>query len=232
VKIVIICCEVLKAELTMLMEKTGIYYPVIWISSDYHLNPEKLRLKLQSEIDQVRDADRILLCYGCCGNAIIGLKATTADLLFFKTEDCIEIMLTKPNTKFERQKATYFLSKGWLEGTKSILKEKEYMIKRYGRERANKILKTMLNNYRYLLFIDSGVADEQAFNAMVETCGQFAAGMDLEFKVEKSDNWLLEQFLLNKPNDKFHLLPKGEVITSRIFNNGQENTQENTLSGL
>jgi len=217
VKNVIICCEVLKSELALAMEKTGVSYPVIWISSDYHMNPEKLRAKLQSEIDQVQDADRILLGYGCCGNAIIGLKATSADLLFFKAEDCIQIMLTRPNTKFERQKATYFLSKGWLEGTKSILKEKEHMIQRYGEKRANRLLKSMLQNYRYLLFIDSGVVDEKTLDSMIETSRQFAAGADLELKIEKSDCWLLEQLLTNHENANLHLVARGNTVTPEIF---------------
>ncbi len=90
------------------MEKTGVSYPVIWISSDYHNNPEKLKVKLQSEIDQVQDADKILLGYGCCGNAIVDLKATTADLLFFKADDCIEILLTRPTLNLNGKKPHIF----------------------------------------------------------------------------------------------------------------------------
>lgn len=218
-KTVIICCDVLKAEITSAMEKAGVNYPVIWISSEYHINPDQLRMKLQSEIDQLQDVERILLGYGCCGNAIIGLQATTADLLFFKADDCIEIMLTKPQEAFERPSATYFLSKGWLEGTKSIIKEKEYLIKRYGEERAHKVMKAMLNHYRYLLFIDSGVADEESLNLMTETSRQFAASLDLQLQVEKSDCWILEEFLTNPHHEKFHMVTKGNTITAEDFQN-------------
>jgi hypothetical protein len=76
----------------------------------------------------------------------------------------------------------------------------------------------MLKNYRYLLFIDSGVADEQSLNAMVEASRQFAAGLELELQVEKSDVWILREFLINHSNDHFHMVKRGGTVTPEIFN--------------
>ena len=47
-----------------------------------HLNPQKLKSVLQEKIDQAsRDADVLLLGYGLCSMAVVGLKSTTATLV-------------------------------------------------------------------------------------------------------------------------------------------------------
>lgn len=230
VKNVIICCEVLKDELTLAMKKTGQNYPVIWVSSDYHQDPAKLKEKLQSEIDNIQDTDRILLGYGCCGNAIVGLKATTADLLICKVDDCIEILMRKPTQRFERKQATYFLSKGWLANTdKSILAERDYLVNRYGEKRAMKILKTMFSQYKYLLFIDSGVSDEESLHKLLDSSKQFAASVEMELQVEKSDVWFLQEFLIDQNNENFHIVSKGDSVPLRLVTDTSNSTEMSNI---
>jgi len=118
---VLICCQVFENEINDLFSKIGISYPVVCISSEYHNDPKKLRVKLQEEIDNQHDADEILLGYGCCGNAVIGLRATTADLIIPEVEDCIAILLSKPEQKHQRQKGVYYLSKGWIDSPQDLL---------------------------------------------------------------------------------------------------------------
>ena len=118
---VLICCEVFENEINDLFSKLGISYPIICISSEYHNDPKKLRVKLQEEIDNQHAADEILLGYGSCGNAVIGLRATTADLIIPEMEDCIAILLSKSGQKHERQKGVYYLSKGWIDSPKDFL---------------------------------------------------------------------------------------------------------------
>ena len=48
-----------------------------------HLNPNDLKRVLQEKIDEAsKNADVLMLGYGLCSMAIVGLKATTATLLF------------------------------------------------------------------------------------------------------------------------------------------------------
>jgi hypothetical protein len=59
-----------------------------------HVNPEKLRNTLQETIDAVStEYDTIVLGYGLCSQAIIGIKATHCRIVVPHVDDCIAIFL-------------------------------------------------------------------------------------------------------------------------------------------
>lgn len=208
----IISCEMIKNELTAILEKTGRTFPVIWVPTEYHNDPDKLREKLQHEIDSAPACEIILLAFGCCGNATVGLKATTADLVIPKADDCIEILLRKENQKFERKARTYFLSKGWLESSKNLKSEYDHAQKKYGEVRADRIFKAMLKEYRYMMFIDTGLSNTSELESLLTETKQLAAILDLEVIVEKSDSWLLEKLISEHLGCDFLYVPKGQTI--------------------
>jgi len=232
-KPVVICCEILKGELSALLEKTKTPCPVVWISAEYHSNPGNLRNKLQLEIDLLTDADRIFLGFGCCGNAVAGLKATTADLIIPRADDCIEIMLSSTEQSdalpsgaslcVERPKNTYFLSKGWLESAKGLLAEYDRMIKRYGPDRARRLFNKMLYEYRFLMFLNTGVAKAE-LEVLLEKSRQLASVADLELIVQKAACGLLEKMVkhLNGAEEElretgFLIVKKGETVSPAAF---------------
>ena len=98
--VVVIACETLRYELKAAMNETGKSPDIIWIDSEYHNDPDRLRAILQQKIDSIKDTKIILLAYGCCGNALVGIKATTANLIIPKTDDCISMVLSKQGEKF------------------------------------------------------------------------------------------------------------------------------------
>ncbi|NLI92643.1 MAG: DUF1638 domain-containing protein [Peptococcaceae bacterium] len=216
-KTAIICCENLKYELIKTLKKSGSSIPVIWISSDYHINSDRLREKLQQEIDQLQDFEKILLGFGCCGNSVIGLTATTADLVIPKAHDCIEILLSRRNKKFKRRASTYFLSKGWLQSDKGIIQEHKRLVERYGEVKAKNILKIMLNQYYSLMFIDSGVSDKAELDRLLKTSEQFAAAANLELMVEKGGYWLLKALVQGLFEKDFIIIKKGETVPMTAF---------------
>ncbi|MGI6449161.1 MAG: DUF1638 domain-containing protein [Desulfitobacteriia bacterium] len=219
-KNIILCCEILKNELNKALRQAGLSIPVIYISSDYHINPAKLRAKLQSTIDSLTGYDRILMGYGCCGQALVGLKATTAALVIPKVDDCIEIILSKTGEKFERRKATYFLSKGWLESTRGIFYEHDQMVKKYGEARAKRLLHAMLHQYKYLMFIDTGVSEEpeeQDLKNLLATSEKFASMAGLELICEKGEIWLLEKLVREIVDEKFLVVSKGQAVQATDF---------------
>ncbi len=79
-KNLIIVCENLKDEVTLLCKKITENYniksmpQIIYMDSKYHNKPEKLNLKLQEIIDENKEYETITLLYGQCGNAVLGLK--------------------------------------------------------------------------------------------------------------------------------------------------------------
>lgn len=210
----IIACETLRDELNLAIQETGCHYPIIWVSADYHIDPEKLRAKLQQEIDALSDVDRILLAYGCCGNGLVGLRASTGELIIPRTDDCISMILSRPGQKYERHKQTYFLTKGWLEGSKSIAVEHAHIVKRYGAARAQKLFARMFEHYRYLMLIDTGAYSVQDYFGRVEELGR---DLSLEPIIEKGDLWLLKKLLLGPYDQEFCLIPKAGIVTLQHF---------------
>jgi len=214
---VIICCETLQNELNKVLETTGRSIPAIWISSDYHVNPDKLRERLQWEIDRLHGYERILLGFGRCGNAVIGLRATTADLIIPRADDCIDILLSRKDVRLKRKYSTYFLSKGWLQNAKGIINQHMQLVERYGQSKAGKLMKVMLNQYHFLMFIDTGVAERDELNHLLETSERFALGTDLELVVEKGDFWLLEALVQGLLEKEFIVIRKGEKVPMSVF---------------
>ncbi|UWG97687.1 DUF1638 domain-containing protein [Dehalobacter sp. DCM] len=213
----IISCEMLKGELSAALGKAKLTLPVIWVPTEYHNDPNKLREKLQHEVDNAPPCENILLVYGSCGLATVGLKATTADLFIPKVEDCIEIMLSKENQKFVRKARTYFLSKGWLESSNNILHEHERALEKYGEVRTKRIFKAMLKEYNYLMFIDTGISDSRELCSHTAMTDKIASTFDLEVIMEKNDMWLLDELITKHNSNHFIYIPKGQEITMDHF---------------
>lgn len=209
---IVIACETLKDELTGAVNKTGCHLPIIWVDSVYHTDPEKLREKLQQEINYAEKADNILLAFGSCGNAVAGLKATSANLIIPKTDDCISMLLSRQGEEFKRAERTYFLTRGWIESTRSLEAEYERDLERYGRKTTERIFKLMLGSYRYLMLIDTGHYDVNKYRSRAE---RIAGITNLELITESGSIWLLEKLLTGPYDDNFYIIPKGrEVKTS------------------
>lgn len=197
---IVIACETLKDELNAAVNITGSRLPIIWIDSKYHLDPGGLRKKLQQEIDSITNVKNILLAFGCCGNALIGIKATTANLIIPKTDDCISMVLSKQGEKFKRLKKTYFLTKGWIESPRSLTEEYTRAVTRYGKRKAERIFKLMLNSYKYLMLIDTKSYD---VNKYVCKAQKIADITNLELIIENGGIWFLKKLLTGPYDDDF-----------------------------
>ena len=207
-KNIVIACQTIKDELSLAIKETQCEYPVIWIDSSYHLYPGKLRLKLQEEINNLKDFDNILLAYGFCGNAIAGLKASSANLVFPKTDDCISIVLSKDG-ELRQMKTAYFLTRGWIESPGGIMVDYSNALKRYGEEKAKRMFSLMLEHYDKLVVIDTG-----AYNIVdyIEKVQKFAKISGLDLVVEKGGIGLLKKLLTGPYDDKFCIIEKGQEV--------------------
>lgn len=210
----LIACKMLQHEIKQAMYETGCQYPIIWVDSEYHRDPNILRAKLQEEIDNIKDIGTILLAFGCCGNGTVGLKASTADLIIPRTEDCIAMVLSRRGQVYERQKATYFLTKGWLEGTNSLAKEFEHAARRYGVQRAKKLFEQMFKHYKYLMLIDTKAYD---IEECLDKATQLAYSLNLELIRAQGDVWLLKKLLTGSYDQDFCFIRKGGTVSNQDF---------------
>lgn len=88
----IISCEVFHPYIDYLATLFPIE-KVDYLEIKQHDHPTILAMLLQEKIDQVDQADEILILYGLCGNAILPLRARSIPLRVLRVHDCAAVLL-------------------------------------------------------------------------------------------------------------------------------------------
>ena len=158
---VMIACDTLRTEIEHVMQAHGVERRVIWMEHLLHNVPVKLAGALQEAIDGIEDADRVLLGYGNCGNAIQGLVTGDFELIIPRVDDCISLMLGSQRYRegYSQQHAAFYLSDGWLKGEHTIEWDYEEMVNDYGEEEADEVMNMMYAHYRTMAYLDTGLYD-------------------------------------------------------------------------
>lgn len=209
---IFIACRMLEDEMKRIMDENNIDVPIIWLNEGYHSTPDRLREKLQEIISGLEEVDNIILVYGYCGNALLGLQATTGNLIFPKVDDCIAMLL-----KSERLKGAYYLTKRWIESPSSIFNEYKIVLERYGENKVKKLYRMMLKNYSKFRLLETGTYDVEKYAAEIR---EFAEKMGLDVDKEEGDLSFLKK-IFTGPYDEgdFAIIKKGErVDLSHIIN--------------
>lgn len=210
----LVVCETIKDEVTKVLEKVEFTGDMVWMNASLHNEPNQLRFELQKVIDNHIGYDNVLLGYGNCGNSIIGLKATHSKIVFPVTSDCISMLLCNRKDIDDIRKNTYFLTKGWINGEKSLFVEYKYCLEKYGEKRAKRIFSTMLKHYENLMLIDTNAYDIDCYSHMAQ---DFAEKTNLRFVVEEGSLSILEKLLSGKWDECFEITKPGEQISYKHF---------------
>jgi hypothetical protein len=207
----IIACQMISDELNLAISQVDVDHPVIWIESRFHEQPDRLRAKLQDEINRISNVQHIVLAFGYCGNALLGLEAKGASLIIPRVDDCISLLLGSQTLyhKLSSELGTYFLTKGWLEYENGMLHEFERNIDRYGQNRAQEISRAMLAHYSRLILIDTGA---YKIDVCLEKVQRLAGVLGIDYKVMPGSGDLLNR-LLQGPWDSFSIVPPGGTVT-------------------
>lgn len=212
--ILLIACGMIQDEMNLAMKNTGINYDTIWMNADLHNNPDILNLELQKEIDNHQEYDLILLGYGNCGKALIGLSSNRSKLALLRYEDCIQILLHNNEQLKSIRGETYFITKGWMMGKKSLKEEYHYAINKYGPKRAEMIMGIMFKNYKSLMMIDSGAYDLEDW---IHCARHLSQVLKLEFIITPGDVELLEMFLSLSWDHRVVVIEPGVAISKDDF---------------
>lgn len=215
-KKVLLCCGMIKKELENVLNADHPDIDVVWLDEDLHSHPDKLREEIQKNIDSLIGYDEIMLSYGLCGNALIGITARHCDILYPKTDDCINALLCDNCRLAELRKNSFFVSRGWLNTDRSG-ESYERMVKKYGEARAQRIYKAMYKNYNNVVYmkIEDVIADE-----MNDAALDIADRLDLNLLYEPAGIRLYEKLLTGTDDDKeIKRLKKGETIDYNDFRN-------------
>jgi hypothetical protein len=213
---VIACATVIEEMLPFLPEEVS--YEVL--DFGLHLRPENLKTVLQEKIDEAsQDAEVLLLGYGLCSMAIVGLKATTATLVIPRVDDCIAIFLGsceayKAQTK--KELGTYYLTKGWIEAGDGPFEEHKKMVEKYGEEKAQRITQLMLKNYTRLGFINTGQYEVEHYRTYAR---QTAKEFGLRFEEIEGSPALVNKLIHGPWDVEFMVVSPGQTVRYQDFVN-------------
>jgi len=209
---VIVACNTIADELNLAIKATGVTHPVFWIDSKLHTRPEKLKEHIQGTISRISNVSTIILAFGYCGNALVGIKSEYARLIFPKTEDCISLLLGSAERRraLSKETCSYFLTRGWIESENNLADEYAYCVRKFGPERALKVMRAMLKNYRHLTLIDTGAYDITPLQSRTE---ELAATLGLSHKIVEGSQRLFHKLLTGPHDEEFALVEPGQEIT-------------------
>ena len=243
----ILACKIFQRELSQVIPLCPNVLDITYMQQDLHSHPNLLRDALQNEINLIEsgndlhtnrihleNTDAILLGYGLCSNALVGITSTRFPLVIPRAHDCItHFMGSKERYAdyFEKVKGTFFYTQGWLDlgldiGQADIERKRSEYLERFdGDEDTVEYLlemdKEILNNYRYVTYITwPGMPNESGIAAAKKLASE--TGLDV-LQYEGSNrllsdfvngNWNEEDFLILEPGQSLQPSYDSMIIKS------------------
>jgi Protein of unknown function (DUF1638) len=182
-----------------------------------HVFPDQLKERLQEAVDAVPGDCDILLGYGLCSYAVVGLHSDSHRLIIPRIDDCIALFLGSREDHLSRlaeAPGTYYLTKGWVEAQWDTIEEYARLVERYGENRAKKVAEVMYKNYTQVVLINTG-------NYRIDDYRDFARAMadflDLEYREIPGSNRMLEKLLSGDWEPEFLVVPPGTPVDLAPF---------------
>ena len=223
-RIAVITCAVLETEIAHFTRGLSHIARVEVLEQGLHNQPDKLRTKLQTAIDQVEmetDADTIVLGYGLCSRGTEGVRTSRCRLVIARAHDCITHLLGDKD-RYARYVAgrpgTYWYSPGWNKHTDMPGKERREKLRRrytdeYGQDNAQFLIDTEQNwfrTYNNAAFVHLGVGDIETEWQYTQQC---AAWLGWHCDHQCGDPALLKDLLTGPWDDRrFLVLAPGETL--------------------
>ena len=212
---VLACATVMEEMLPLLPE--GMAYQVL--DFGLHVNPAGLKRALQNAVDAAAGtADEVILGYGLCSMAVVGLRANGCTLVVPRVDDCISIFLGSGRAYKQQARAepgTYYLTKGWLEVGDTPFSDYNRLAGKYGPEKAEWIIRQMIKNYTRLALIDTGrQADLDRYR---DQARRLAERWSLRFEEIRGSDALVRQMLFGPWDETFVVVPSGQLIRYEHF---------------
>jgi len=232
----VLACKIFQREFAQVIPSCPNALDITFMRQDLHMSPNLLRDALQQEIDLIESGndlhtnessfgklEAILLGYGLCSNALVGIKSSRLPLVIPKAHDCTTLFMgskEKYADYFEKVKGTFFYTQGWLDlglelGQADIeQKRSEYMERFDGDEDTVEYLldmeKEMLKNYHYVTYITwPGMPNENALAATQ----QIAENSGLKLLQYEGSNRLMADFVNGNWNEEdFLILKPGQTL--------------------
>jgi hypothetical protein len=119
-RIRVAACDVLRREMYACAARAAPAVEVTLLEQGLHDNSDLCRGRLQPLVDSTDPErfDALVLGYGLCNNALVGLRAGRVPLVVPRAHDCITLLLGSKERYarlFAEHPGTYWFSRGWLE---------------------------------------------------------------------------------------------------------------------
>lgn len=235
----LIACSVLQREFALLASKSANTIDITTVRQQYHETPAILTQILQEEIDRIdantdphtndlsrRDIDAILLGYGLCSNATLGLHSKKYKLVIPKAHDCATLVMGSKEAYqeyFETYEGSYFFTRGWYElGAFEGNDERRmtqlrqiYMEKYEDEDIVDELMEMeleMTKNYKYITYVEwPGLSDAESQQCAKDNCA--ARGWTYHHMI--GSPCLLEDLLAGRWDpEKFLVLEPGQTAAA------------------
>ena len=235
----VIACGVLQREFASLAWKSANTIDVTTVRQQYHENPATLTQMLKEEIDRIdnntdphtndlsrRDIDAILLGYGLCSNAVLGLHSKKYKLVIPRCHDCATLVMGSREAYdeyFMTYKGSYFFTRGWYElgafdtdDERRLNQMRQLYLEKYEDEDiVDELMEMELEmtaNYKYITYVEwPGLSDEASQQCAKDSCA--ARGWTYNHMMGSSK--LLEDLLEGRwDEDRFLVLQPGETAAA------------------
>lgn len=182
-----------------------------------HVYPDRLHEELQRRIEEVPGEEDVVLGYGLCSNALVGLRSARHRLVVPRVDDCIALFLGSREEYLRcmrEEPGTYYLTKGWIKAAEYPLRDYARLAERYGEETALRVARAVMANYKRVVLINTG-------NYALEECREAARSMaetlGLAFQELPGSNRMLRMMLEGDWNREFLVVERGCGITTAMF---------------
>ena len=226
----LIACNVFMREISIaIAESSHVVDPEFTEVGD-HVHSDRLRELIQTRIDAAatasRDYDAVLLAYGLCGNAAVGLIARDTPLVIPRAHDCCTLLLGSRqafDTHFAAHPSRPFSSAGTMDRGEYYLRRDDEgthihygdgyaeLVREYGRENADYIWETMhppalREIEQHAVFIDipetSHLGHRDRFARKTAEQGKTALQLTGDLRLLRGllqENWSAEEYLVVPP---------------------------------
>ena len=231
-RIHIAACRILSRELSYLASQSVNQIDITWLGRGLHNTPEKLRDQIIGTIDDLyrqlesraleHRPDYIVLGYGLCSNAVVGVRCTDIPIVVPRTDDCIALFMGSQKRyleEFSKAGGTYWLNSGWIEQSARLvngddMKRRRWLeyAERFGEDNADYLIEVESSwerNYTTLGYIHSSVYDAAANRDAAAGEAQ-AKGWELNeigdnlrlLRMMVDGTWNDHEFLIMKPGER------------------------------
>lgn len=207
-----LACPTVRDELDASLRSLNTAVEIRYLNDNYHSFPDKLRDRLQQELDAITGYERVVLGFGFCGNAVLGLKNRDYELIIPRMDDCISMCLGSyaRRRELDTPHPNIYLSRGWLGGKRGTWAEYEHMKSRLDEDTLSEIFRSMYKGHDRLYLLETGAYDLEELEEQVR---QYSAVCGLDYsRIQGSLSYF--RALLSGPwgEDRYIVLPPHGIV--------------------